>query len=402
MRILHLCKKLPFPERDGESIINTALIKALSQHECTIDLLAMNLETESLDPQQYVPEISHYDEMTFCPIDNRLSRTGALSALLRGRSYNAERFYSVEFEKKLSDQLKKKEYDLIQLETSYLLHYVDTIKGLTQAPVVLRAHNLEYRLWSRLAKNEKQFIKKQYLEKLSKQLRAFELSHINKVDLLLGISDADKEDFENLGYVGSARCLPASLDLSKYEMQESKRSQILKIGLLGSTSWLPNLEGMTWFVDHVWPQLKVHKNIHLQIAGRGTIRAFENLSNDNCDVLGEVESAIDYIRALDILLVPIFSGSGVRIKILESLAMGTAVLTTTMGKEGLGLTADQDVLLGDSKEAWIQKLQECAQGSFGLEEMRIKGRNYVEHHHNAERIAKDLLDVYKKLVVADV
>ncbi|HHJ49341.1 MAG TPA: glycosyl transferase family 1, partial [Phaeodactylibacter sp.] len=181
MRILQLCKKFPWPARDGESVAVTHLSKALSQEGAEVSLLAMNTIKHRFEQNALPEALRHYAKVDKVPVDNRIKPLQALYNLVFSReSYHIRRFVVPAFAERLKKWLQEEEFDVVLLETLYLMPYVDVIRKYSKAKILLRSHNVEHEIWERIAANERNLLKRSYLEVLARRLKAYELEQLHR------------------------------------------------------------------------------------------------------------------------------------------------------------------------------------------------------------------------------
>ncbi len=252
MRILQLTKKFPFPLKDGESIAVTNLSKSLRSLGCKITLLSMNTVKHYISPESIPDSFDHYKEIYRVDLDNRVTISGALKNLFSNESYHINRFYFEEFRIKLIEILETNQYDFIQLETLYLAPYIELIRKHSKAKIVMRSHNVEFEIWNRIAANTLFYPKKIYINYLVKKLKKFELERLSKYDALVTVTQRDLETYQKLGYEGKGISLPIGIDCDEY-ISDTHSLDSLSISFIGSLDWIPNLEGLNWFLDKVWP-----------------------------------------------------------------------------------------------------------------------------------------------------
>lgn len=400
MKILQLCKKFPFPLKDGESIAVTSLSKSLNALGCEITLLAMNTKKHFFDIDQLPEDFDHYQDIHTVSVDNRLKPWGAFKNLFSKESYHIARFISKEFSQRLIRLLQSNEFDLVQLETLYLAPYIPLIRKYSKAMVAMRAHNVEHEIWQRITDNTTFGPKKWYLEYLTQKLRRFETEQLLEYNILVAITQRDLDTFKGLGYRNAAVVTPIGIDSEDYQTNYTSFRKDLSISFIGSLDWMPNLEGLNWFLDHVWkqasqryPQLKLH------IAGRNTPEWMHQMDLKNVIVHGEVPDALEFIDAHSIMVVPLLSGSGMRAKILEGMALGKVVLTTSLGLEGIAARNGEEVLIANSSEEFMHCLHYCYMNKSGLESVGRKAKILVEGHYDSLAIAKKLVEAYESLMV---
>lgn len=399
MRILQLSKKFPFPLKDGESIAITYLAKAFHELGSDVTLLAMNTRKHWYDTSLLPENFDHYTEIHTCAVDNRIKPLAALTNLFSGRSYHIERFIDPDFEAKLIEILQNNRFDVVQLETLYLAPYVPVIRKYSPALIALRAHNVEHEIWERVASNSNA-LKKWYLQKITPRLKRFEIEHLNRYDLLIGITERDVEHFRRLGLQKPAVVTPIGLDCRDYQTDDACFDQPLRMGFIGSLDWMPNLEGLRWFLEEVWLPLLAPEFPELQfhIAGRNTPEWLMRLQMPGVQVHGEVPSAPDFINQHALMVVPLLSGSGMRAKILESMALGKAVLSTRIGMEGIEARHRKEALLADTPEAFAEAVRWCyAQGS-DLLRLGQHARLFCAENFDNLEVARHLLQTYRNLM----
>jgi glycosyltransferase involved in cell wall biosynthesis len=392
MKILQLCKKFPYPQKDGESIAIANLSKSLTELGCDVHLFAMNTRRHHVDIDALGAEIDHYQQVYAIDVDNTIKPLDALSNLIKRQSYHISRFESDNFKENLVRLLKRETFDVIQLETIYLTPYIDLIREYSNAVVAMRAHNIEHEIWERITENTSFLPKKWYLSHLTRQLKDFEVKNLNKYDLLVAISDADLLKFKNLGYKNGAVSTPVGLEIAKYQNRNGVKDSDVSLSFIGSLDWRPNLEGLMWYVKNV--DKLVERGV-LHIAGRNTPDAVRKLSSDKIKVHGEVPDARSFIANHEIMIVPLLSGSGMRVKILEGMAMGKIVVTTSKGMEGIDAEDGVNILIADTPEDFASKINWAASN---IEEAELIGKNaqtFISQQFDSQEIAKQLLSSYE-------
>lgn len=393
MKILQLCKKFPYPQKDGESIAIANLSKSLVELGCEVHLLAMNTSRHYVKLDDIQQETAHYKQVYAVEVDNRLRPLDALNNLIRGNSYHVCRFESENFEKNLIKLLKQEDYDVIQLETMYLAPYLDIIRQHSKAVVAMRAHNVEHEIWERITENTNFLPKKWYLSHLTRQLKDYEVENLNKYDILIAISDEDLRKFKRLGYKNGAISTPVGLDLKTYQTPSKTNESKPTLSFIGSLDWQPNLEGLNWYLKEVAPKVQ---SAELHIAGRNTPIEILNLNKrKNIVVHGEVPSAQDFISNHDIMIVPLLSGSGMRVKILEGMAMGKAVITTSKGLEGISAEDGVNILVANDAKSFAEKVNWAVGHPQEAQKIGAAARKFIECTYDSREIAQKLLQTYE-------
>lgn len=398
MKILQLSKKFPFPLKDGESIAITNLARAFDQLGNEVTLLAMNTSKHWFDPAQIPETFNHYNAIHTVDIDNRLKPGAALRNLFSDRSYHIERFDNQIFEQKLIELLRQEQFDVIQLETLYLAPYLPVIRKYSEALIALRAHNVEHEIWERVAVNS-QPIKRWYLNAITPRLKKYETERLNQYDLLIGITERDVEYFRRLGLTKPAAVTPIGIDSRDYTPDYRCFRKPLSLAFIGSLDWMPNVEGLKWFLDEVWKPLlsPAFPGLTFHIAGRNTPGWLKRLRLPGVKVHGEVPDAAAFINQHPVMVAPLLSGGGMRAKILEAMALGRVVLSTPMGLEGIHARHREEALFAETPEDFVNAVRWCLEQAPVLRDLGEHARAFCLEHFDNIEVARRLLGAYRNL-----
>ncbi len=393
MRILQLCKKFPYPIKDGEVIAITNLAKAFKAKGAEVHLLCINTPKHFFDKKELPKSFDFYTTIQSVSVDTDLKPHRAFLNLFSSKSYHIDRFADSNFSKKIKDTLYSIQPDVVQLETLFLAPYVELIRQHSKAKIVMRAHNVEHEIWSRITDNTVSIIKRNYLSYLTRKLKRFEVQHLNKYDLLVPITNRDLKTFQQLGFKGKHEVTPIGIDHKRYQPADFLIDQPLSISFIGSLDWVPNLEGMDWFIKNAWPKSRAaFPDLTLHLAGRNTPDHLYKLTPQKITVHGEVPDAQEFINQHPIMIVPLLSGSGMRVKILEGMALGRVVITTSIGLEGIEATQKKEVLIADTAEEWFECLKFCQENRKQLFKIGLAARNLIQKSYDNLEIGQRLLD----------
>jgi len=395
MKILLLCKKLPFLANDGETIVIDSYAEALRQLGCDIHLLAMNTSRHFYEVTEKDLDNSNYKSITIVKVDNSISVKGAIQQLAKNKSYHISRFRSKEYESSLESILKKYKFDIIQIESLFLCSYIPKIRVHFNGPVCMRSHNLEYRIWESLARAETNPLKKSYLSILAKQLKTYEIAQFDIYDHLFCLSKDDLQGFVQLGFQNEASIIEIGLKMSNYNPKKGHANQI---GFIGSLDWQPNKNALLWFINKVWPKLNADSNLKLAIAGRNTPEEIYALASDKIKVLGEVNDALTFINEQHIFIAPILEGSGVRVKILEAMAMGKAVVSTSMGAMGIQAKDQREFSIADTSSEFAEAILKLHHNPLQVESLGQSARKFCLAHHDHLTIGRKMMEQYQTIL----
>lgn len=394
MRILQLCHKIPFPPSDGGAIAMHQLTRGLLDKGEDVKVMALAPVKHEQDPDQIPADYTKKTSFEAFPVDTRVKPWPAFLNLFTRESYNISRFYCPEAAARLAGLLKEEKFDIIQLEGLFLTPYIPVIRENTGTPMIFRSHNIEHYIWERMAKSEKNPLKKIYLKFLARRLKIFELKTVHQVDGLVAISPVDKHFFINNGFSHPAITIPVTINTGQYTPGK-ETAEPKTVFHLGSMDWRPNQEGIRWFLDEVWP-LVVEKDPTLcfHLAGKNIPGSFARYSSGQVRIDGMVPDAIRYMASKELMVVPLRSGGGMRVKIIEGMAAGKAIVSTSIGAEGIDCTHGENILLADTPAEMAEAILFCLSNKRVMQKLGRQAREFVKNHHTTEPAIDRLIRFY--------
>jgi polysaccharide biosynthesis protein PslH len=394
VNILQITKKFPWPVKDGEVIGIFNLTQGFAAQGHHVTVLSLNTKKHYFPVDKLPSDINKLAKFIAVDIDTTLRPLDALLNLFTDKSYNIERFYSKEFEDKIAETLKGGQFDVILLEGIYLMRYIDVIRKNTRTKVLLRPQNVEFVIWERLFETEGNWLKKQYLRLLASRMKKFELQHINMADVVVTVSQTDLDIFAKYGLRLPARAVPTGYVFDTLpEMQAKEESAV---AFIGGMDWMPNREGVEWFINQVWPLvLQQIPDAKFYLAGRNFPDEIKNLLVPGLVVVGEVEDAKEFILSKSISIVPLFAGSGMRVKIVEAMALGRAIISTSVGAESLQYTHGSNILIADDATGFASAVIETLNNRAKRLSLGQKAQQLVLEVYDNQKICNEILDFYK-------
>ena len=400
MNILQITKKFPYPFIDGEVIAIHNLTKGFAALNHSVTVLSLNTQKHYFNLQKLTDNIKRLATYDAVNIDTSIKPVNAFLNLFTSKSYNIERFYSIAFEQKIVATLAAKNFDFILLEGIYLMRYIDIIRRNTKAKVVLRPHNVEYIIWQRLWQNETNPLKKIYLQLLAKRIKKFELENISKADLLIPVSETDRKIFIEHGCTLPSQTFPIGYELTTGAAVSNIGTGITEeenaISFIGGMDWLPNREGVEWFLKNVW--LNVVEQIpdaKFYLAGRNFPDEIKSLKVKGLVIIGEVADAQKFIASKSISVVPLFAGSGMRVKIIEAMALGRAIVSTSVGAEGIDYTNNKNILIADDETSFAEAIIKTLRDSALRHQLGHNAKQLVNTQYDNSKICSAIIDFCK-------
>jgi len=397
MKVLQLCHKPPKPSIDGGCIAMNNISEGLLKNKCKLKIITIGTQKHPIKFDELHENYLDRTKIEGVFVDTKLNLVDAFSNLVTSDSYNISRFFSPDFDSLLIKTLKEQQFDIIHLESLFMTPYIDTIRRCCDSKIVLRSHNLEYMIWEKLARKTINPAKKIYLNILSKQLKDYEVKMLNKIDGIAAISLADQIKYEKLGCKKPMMTIPFGIDIKKYEYKiESNTRKQLNFFHLGSMDWKPNLEAVSWLLNEIWPVLySDFKNINLHLAGRKMPPWILEDKIKGVTNHGEVESANQFMNSNDIMLVPLLSAGGMRVKIIEGMALGKTVISTKIGAEGINYKDGENILIANTIEEYKQVIKMLLEHPQMINSIGNKARELVSNYYDNKIITKNLIKFYK-------
>jgi len=399
MKILQLTNKIPYPPKDGGAIATLNISMGLHSLGHEITLLGMNTTKHYTNMDDLPQTLSCIIDIRDVKVDTNISFRAAFKNLFFSHlPYNAERFFNKDFTRALVNLLKEKNFDVVQLEGLYMSWYIDIIRKHSKAIIALRAHNIEHEIWQRAAMQERSFFKKIYFRILARRIKRFKLSILNTYDLLLPITKRDASHYFELGNTRPAFVVPAGYDVARLN-PESGEVNFPNIFFIGTLDWFPNQEGVVWFLEKVWDKLLiVNPGLEFHVAGRNAPLWLEELLHSKAGVVyhGEIDDAHAFIVKNAIMIAPLFSGSGMRVKIIEGMALGKTIVTTTIGAEGIPVSDGTNIVIEDEPDHFVEKIDLLIKNKELFDDIGHNAVEFVIQNFDNHKISASLADFYKK------
>ena len=397
MKILQVSHRVPYPLNEGGTIGIYNYTRGFAEAGHEVTLVALNGIKHKINTEEALVELRKFGRTFIFDIDTNIKIVPAFLNLFTKKSYNVSRFYNTGFKNFLVNLLSTETFDVIQVEGTFVAEYYDEIRKHSKALIVLRQHNVEYQIWERLSENETNPIKKWYLNILSKRLKIFERSIINLFDAVVPVTEDDADLFRKLGCTKPIFVSPSGID-TNYWKPTPQLENLYKIYHLGSLEWVPNREAVLWFIKDVWPLiLKIDKRFTLYIAGKNMPDFMKNMQAENVKMIGEVKDGADFIKDKMITVVPLLSGSGIRLKILEAMSAAKLVVSTSIGAQGISYTKDEDILIADTPQEFENNFKKIIQNVEETNKIKNNGFALIQKNYSNEAVVGRLLNYYNDL-----
>jgi len=408
--------RFPWPLRDGGAQASYLLLNSLAEKGLKVVFFSFNTKKHWVDEQQLKSAFNFLEYQSF-PKDSTPTAWGALGNLFSKRSYHVQRYYDVKASEELKSCLSQLKEPKLWVEGLYSVPLIEPLLPWIKErniPVYYRAHNIEYQIWERVANASTNLFKQFYLNLQSRRLKLYEEKCWTWFNCLMPITSADADTMQSCiqnrqEVVGVNERFPKILlyqpgfaDVEKriLSVKESLAANGDSIGRtlnrcfhLGSMEWEANKQSVEWFLKNCWPRIREKNNLaEFHLAGKGLQKNDNRYRGEGVVVHGEVESSSNFISQHGISVVPLLSGSGIRMKILEAMLMGSPVVTTSIGMQGLAVLEGMELQIANDAMEFAEKVLELMGNPDKMDFQRKLAWEFLIKNHNESANIQRIID----------
>lgn len=401
MKILFLTPQLPYPPQKGTALRNWGLIDGLApRHE--LSLLSFRAPGQDADPP--TPLVDACERVATVPQPERSLRDRLRDMLTTHRPDMALRLRSKVYAEQLAQWLARETFDVVQIEGIELAPYLDVVEAAVQDPqIVFDDHNCEYVLQRRVFVTDltaparwpgAAYSCVQWL-----RLRRYEAQVCRRADRVLTVSDADAEALRRLVSGLKPSVVPNGIDTRRYRPDGVEtRTRENSLVFTGTMDFRPNVDAVLWFAKEALPLIQAEiPDVHLDIVGQRPHRRLDPLKNNpSVTLTGFVEDVRPYIAKAEVYVAPLRMGGGTRLKLLEAMAMGKAVVATRLGAEGYPVTDGHELVLADTGTDFAERVVSLLQSPERRAALGQRARAFVERRYDWRAIVPLVEEVYPR------
>jgi len=397
MKILHITYEPPaFPGGTGGQTRQYGLLKHLSKnHE--IHAICRLLKSNHKVPltEEFFSSISMPPKNYFTNILNLLFRYRHLTYPKFARTLEGIGHSMMPIIKR---EIDKGNYDLMNIEHTSAAHWLTNLK--LSIPTVIVAHNVKTIMWKRYYENHSGFKRRQFFREYRK-FEKYESTYLKYYNCIIAMSDTDRQYLKSL--CPESKCIevvPNGVDLDYFSPSPNNKTESFSLLFSGTMGYLPNEEAMIYFCRHIFPKvLQKFPNVKLTIVGRAPSRSIDKLGKQhNIRVTGFVPDSRPYFEKAEVFIVPLLSGSGTRLKILEAMAMGKAIVSTSIGAEGIEYTHEKNIVIANDAEQFAESILILFQNRDYRKKLEESAKLLVAEKYSWNIMAKKLEKIYMDLI----
>lgn len=405
MRILFLTNLLPYPLDNGGKIKTYTTVSSLAEAGHMLDLVCFTEYTPNPDATGKLNKLCNHIEQ----VPQKLTTTEnipymlllAVRSLFSTYSFGMYKYRSKAMEQIILELCRANCYDCIYFDHLQMCVYEPIIRKIApNAKMILDEHNCEALIMSRNAETSSNPIKKKFLQIETRKLGSFEAKMLQKMDVNIVLS---KEDYIELkkqcGIDFPHVIIPIGVIDKGIREEKHNSTNCLSILFLGTLTWAPNNQGIAWFLREVMPLLEAsEKKYKLYIVGKNPSAEVQQLAKQykNVEITGYVESVDEYYDKCNCMIVPLFIGSGQRVKLIEGFSKGMPAVSTSIGAEGLDVIDNDNILIADKSDTFYNALCEMYD-STKRNKLSASARECYERNYSTIAVAEKLNAVINQL-----
>ena len=326
--------------------------------------------------------------------NNLIKALGVLTSLIQKKPYvYVYSSFNKEMAAIIEREVTAEGYDIVHFDHLDATIYIDECG---ENKLYLDEHNYETQLLRSLKESQKSLFFRFYLDNQIKKIERFEGEVLKKVDAVGVVSEKDGEMIRQYVSPDKINLVPNGVDTDFFRIK--KDSEPFHIVSVGSLDWRPNVEGLIWFLQEVWP-LIVSKlpEAQLTIVGRNPDRKLYRFADDSVSIAASVPDVREYVKRASLFIVPLFAGGGTRLKVLEAMAMGISIVATSRGAEGIDYTDGVNVCIADDAKTFYEKVIYLLEEKAVAEAIASSARELVTTTYSWDAIGRKLEYVYDKI-----
>ena len=397
MKMLAVMRAVPTPTT-GANMRNLALLRALAQvGAVSLLIIADDVAHETQEARSLEGQVAAV--RVVAATHPSLKRAYQLAGVLRNWPSTISRYASTAARSALRDMLAADTYDAIYFEGIA----VTGIAPRAGHRLIIDEHNLEWELLERSAQQAESSLRRLHDQREAAALRRVELATLGRADLVIVTSERERAALEKLLPSARVVVVPNGVDVERFAPGSPQDELPGRVVFTGSMDYHPNEQAALFFAEQCWPIIqRARPEATWYVVGANPPASVWRLGElPGVTVTGFVPETRSYLAQAQVTIAPLLVGGGTRLKILEALAMGKAMVSTSIGYEGLGLTPDEHLLVADGAEPFAQAVIRALDDDSLRARLGAAGREVVIRQYGWERSGQTLQRAVESLLGRD-
>ncbi len=406
MKILWLSHLVPYPPKGGVLQRSYHFLRQLSRYH-EIDLLAFNqkdlmsplvssIEQGSMVAHNHFSEFCQRVEFFDIPSDKTSFRKKILAfkSLFTNFPYTLNWLLSDQFEKRIKELIKQEHYDFIHFDTISLAPFKSVCGNI---PTSLDHHNIESHMLFRRAEKENNLLKKWYFTQEGKRLEKFEKLFCPQFIFNFTCSDIDTRRLKEITSISQIHTIPNGVDI-KYFNPDSNTNKMNRLLFIGTLSWYPNIEAVNFIANSIWPLIKNKlPGTIIDIIGANPPISIQKIAQNDPDfhVHGFVDDILPFFKKAKCYICPIKDGGGTKLKIIDALSMGMAIVADPIACEGINVENKHNILLSETANDYLENIKIILEQDTFREHLQVNARKLAVNSYSYDQLGKKLSSLYE-------
>ncbi len=397
IRVLQLSPQFPFPSDDGGKISIASILKCFAAKGFDVDFVSY--KSDKIHPTD-IQEAEKYANVFFIEHSTKNTPKRIFDSIFSRTSLYIGKHINSSVQHQLKQIIGNNHYDFIHADHSSMCLLGLYAKSITNAPLGLRLHNVEHKIWLRYADSLKKFSPKgMYIRHQAKLLANDEKFLFPQADICFPITDVDKSDAMQIAPNGNYVTAPAGVYPEEWQIDPSICRNPREIIIATVYSWVHNVDGVLWFIENVLPKVReIYLDVTLTLIGKNPPSIFTKYADKGVNILGYVHKVQPYLNKAALYIAPLFVGSGIRIKILEAMAIGLPVVATSIASEGITGHDENGLFIRDGIEEWVNAIIKLLEKPDITTLIRPKAQEFIRENYSWTKNIDIMINEYIKLI----
>lgn len=393
MRILIVSPELPYPPAWGFAIRVSRVLALLSRHH-TVSLLSYARDGDD-DKVRALAATCHSVHTVREPSDSAMAkRIGQMTSMLSSGSYHGRYLFTEEMQRKLDELTSQERFDIIQVETSQMVAF----RFDPRAALAVVEHDIVYELLGRMATSERSVLRRAYNAAEARKYKREEIERWKQASACVVTSSREVPIVRQAGITVPVLVAPNGVDV-EYFAPSSEAPEPDTMVMTGLMRYRPNIDAAAFFIAEVFPQiLAARPNARIYIVGGDPPEEVTRLASEHVIVTGGVPDVRPYVRRASVVVVPLRMGGGTRLKVLEGLSMKKAMVSTSIGCEGIDVEDGTHLLIRNDADSFAKAVLQLLDAPAAGASLASAGYELVGRQYRWEMVVEKLERLYEQLV----
>lgn len=389
MKILFFTYDLPFPLDSGGKIRSFNLIRELSKKH-KIHLFSFYRNKNQLNNlaelEKYCQSIKTFKRRKVNSLKNIF--------YLPFFPFPAALYFDQRVKTELVEKVKANKFDIIHFESFYTTAY---LSKKIKTPQIVGTENVEWQVYKNYVDIQKNLLVRIFLQIEINRIKNFEEKSWRSSTANLAVSN---ENAKYIKQVSGKKCylIPNGIDIKNFNIVKKEEKRIKNVLFIGNLKYIQNQDAVDWLINDIWPRIKFKEQTKLLIVGQETSRLKSKIKGKNIEILENIKDIKKIYSMADVVVAPIRIGSGTQFKILEAMAAGIPIVTTSLGAEGIKHDNKKWAIIADSSEEFISSIETLLPDQKITKNIADNAKEIIKKYYDWSKITKDLEKAYEEIV----